>query len=289
MKLCLGTAQFGLDYGINNTSGKIPKEKVIKILNLAYDNEIIMIDTASAYGNSETVLGEGIACTGKKFQIITKYPADTELSPFQWIDTSLSRLKIEKVYGYLFHNYSIFQKHPEYCEDFVKIKQIGKCEKIGFSLYYPSEAKYIIENNIPCDIVQIPYNIFDQRFKEVFHELKSRSIEIHVRSVFLQGLFFINSEDLPSYFTPIRNKLQELHTWSERKSIDISTVCLKFASINKYIDKIVIGVDSLDNLKENINNYNMIPSFDMDINWIETLEVIDEQMILPFNWKVKSL
>ena len=258
-------------------------------MNFAYDNGIIILDTASAYGSSESVLGEGIARTKKNFQIITKYPADTVLRPLQWIDTSLKQLKTEKIYGYLFHNYSIFQKHPDYCEDFVRIKRTGKCEKIGFSLYYPSEAKYILENNIPCDIVQVPYNIFDQRFNEVFSELKSRNIEIHVRSVFLQGLFFIDTKDLPSYFISIKNKLQELHTWSKNKSVDVSAVCLKFADTNKYIDKIVIGVDSLKNLKENINNYNMIPSFDMDIKWLETFEVIDEQMILPFNWKVKSL
>jgi aryl-alcohol dehydrogenase-like predicted oxidoreductase len=191
MKLCLGTAQFGLDYGINNSRGKIRLNEITEILNYAHENEILMLDTASAYGNSESALGDAFDKINNEFQLITKYPANIQERPYLWIDTSLRRLGKSKIYGYLFHNYSIFYEHPEYIEDFVRIKQSGKALKIGFSLYYPSEAEYILKNNIPCDIVQVPYNIFDQRFGSLFQELKSKEIAIHVRSIFLQGFFFI--------------------------------------------------------------------------------------------------
>ena len=288
MKLCLGTAQFGLDYGINNTRGKIPQKEVLEILNFAHESGINTLDTASAYGNSESALGDAITQSGKKFQIITKYPANTEVRPFQWINTSFELLKTERVHGCLFHNYSIFKQHPDYIEDFVKIKDTNKTEKIGFSLYYPSEAEYILENNIPCDIVQVPYNIFDQRFEYIFRDLKSKGIEIYVRSIFLQGLFFIDPEHLDPYFISIKNNLQELRSFAKHKSVDISVLSLKFANMNTYIDKIVIGVDSLDNLKNNINNYILTSSIKIDLRWFRSLAVVDERLILPINWKVKT-
>ncbi|WP_461247264.1 aldo/keto reductase [Treponema sp. R6D11] len=284
MKLCLGTAQFGLDYGINNTNGKIPKEEVVKILNLAHDNGITMIDTASAYGNSETVLGEGIAHTGKEFQIITKYPANMELRPFQWIDNSLSQLKTEKIYGYLFHNYSIFQENQNYINDFIKIKEAGKTEKIGFSLYHPFEAEYILKNNLPCDIVQIPYNIFDQRFACLFSEFNNRGIDIYVRSVFLQGLFFIDPDKVDSRFDSVRNYLREIHQLAKDYSINIAALCMSFVYVNEYVSYIVIGIDSLENLKENISNYTLLKDKTISYDALKKLAVNDENIILPYNW-----
>jgi len=285
MKLCLGTAQFGLDYGINNTSGKIPKEEIIKILNFAHNNGIIMLDTASAYGSSEAVLGEGIAHTGKNFQIITKYPANTELRPFQWIDASLGLLKVEKIHGYLFHNYSIFQNNQNYIEDFIKIKETGKTEKIGFSLYHPSEAEYILKHNVPCDIVQVPYNIFDQRFAYLFPELNSKGIDIYVRSVFLQGLFFIDPDNIDNRFNSVRDYLREIRQFAEDYSINIAALCLGFVYTNKYASYIVIGIDSLDNLKENINNYILLENKTIPYSLLEKFAVNDENIILPYNWQ----
>jgi aryl-alcohol dehydrogenase-like predicted oxidoreductase len=285
MKLCLGTAQFGLDYGINNSRGKIPQDEVYKILNLAHDNGIFMIDTAGAYGNSETVLGEGVAQTGKKFQIITKYPANTDIRPFQWINTSLGLLKAENMYGYLFHNYSTFQEHPDYIEDFIKIKESKKAEKIGFSLYHPSEAEYIFKNNVPCDIVQIPYNIFDQRFAYLFSEFHNRVIDIYVRSVFLQGLFFIEPDKLDSRFDSVKSLLREIHQFAKDYSITIAALCLGFVNENKNVSYIVIGIDSFDNLEENISNYVLLKDKNIPYTSLRKFAVNDENIILPYNWR----
>jgi aryl-alcohol dehydrogenase-like predicted oxidoreductase len=285
MKLCLGTAQFGLDYGINNAHGKVSCEKVVEILNYAQQGNITMIDTASAYGDSESVLGKSLGDMREQFRIVTKYPAKQTVSPFLWIDTSLRRLQADCVYGYLFHNYSIFEDCPAHIEDFIKIKECGKAAKIGFSLYYPEEAEYILQNNIPCDIVQVPYNIFDQRFGVIFPALKSRNIEIHIRSIFLQGLFFIHPDKLDDHFTGIRPLLHEIFDFSVRNRLSMSALCLGFADANKYIDKIIIGVDSLNNLKENIRNYNKLSDMPMDYQQFGHFSITDESIILPFKWK----
>ena len=285
MKLCLGTAQFGLDYGINNPHGKISQENILEILTLAHDNGIVMLDTASAYGNSESVLGESILQTGQDFQIITKYPVNTDVRPVQWIDTSLKQLRKDKIYGYLFHNYSIYQKHPDYINDFTRIKEAGKSEKTGFSLYFPYEAEYILRNNIPCDIVQIPYNIFDQRFAPILPELKSRGIEIHVRSIFLQGLFFIDPEKLDIHFNSIKSLLIELHQTAENNSISITALCLAFAYNNQEISYIVVGIDSLDNLKDIIGVYSLLGKLYFYNDFFAKFTINDEKIILPFNWQ----
>jgi aryl-alcohol dehydrogenase-like predicted oxidoreductase len=283
--LILGTAQFGLDYGINNNRGKITQNEVMNILEYAYNNNIIMLDTASAYGDSEAVLGKAIGDINRSFKIITKYPSNLSCSPLYWIDNSLQALQREKIYGCLFHNYSTFQDHPEYIDDFIRIKESGKVEKIGFSLYYPSEAEYIITNDIPCDIVQVPYNIFDQRFAVVFPILKSKNIEIHIRSVFLQGLFFILPEDMDVYFSTIKGKISDLHRFAQKIKLDIPSVCFGFVIQNRYIDKIVVGIDSLDNLIFNVNSFTFVNKAKIDYSLLESLSVTDEKIILPFNWK----
>jgi aryl-alcohol dehydrogenase-like predicted oxidoreductase len=286
VSLILGTAQFGLEYGINNTLGKIVQNEAVRILNCAHGNNITVIDTASAYGDSEAVLGKTISEINKSFEIITKYPANLSYSPLQWIDSSLQALQTERIYGSLFHSYLTFHEHPEYIDDFLKIKKSGKVEKIGFSLYYPSEAEYIVSNNIPCDIVQVPYNIFDQRFAVVFPMLKTKNIEIHVRSVFLQGLFFVPLENINMHFFSVKEKLIKLHNFAKMVNLNISSVCFGFVTQNKHIDKIVIGVDSLDNLVSNINSFKIVDGAKIDYSSLEMLSVTDEEIILPFNWKV---
>ncbi|MCL2185852.1 MAG: aldo/keto reductase [Treponema sp.] len=284
MKLCLGTAQFGLDYGINNTRGKIPYQEVTEILNYAHEKGITELDTASAYGESEKVLGDAIYKTDKNFNIFTKYPANTEISPYQFIETSLDNLRLKAIKGYLFHNFSIYKNKPVLIDDFIKIKETEKSEKIGFSLYYPSEAEYILKNNLPCDILQIPYNIFDQRFNYLLPEIHNKGIEIYIRSIFLQGLFFKRPNTLEDKFTSISGKLCELQSIARKYSVDLAAFCMSYAYSNKFIKAIVIGIDSLANLKENINNYLIIQSLNIPSSVFEEFAVNDENIILPFNW-----
>jgi aryl-alcohol dehydrogenase-like predicted oxidoreductase len=170
----------------------------------------------------------------------------------------------------------------------LKIKEHKKAVKIGFSLYYPAEAEYIMQNNIPCDIVQVPYNIFDQRFRNLFPDLKARGIDIYIRSVFLQGLFFINPKELDKQFAGIKYLLYELSEFAEKNQIDLATLCMGFVKTNNDIDKIIIGVDSLENLKDNIYNYNRLSKLFIDYQQLVSFAVIDERIILPFNWKMRK-
>ena len=284
-KLCLGTVQFGLPYGISNSHGKIPTSEISSILNYAYNNEIMFLDTAISYGDSESILGEHINDNYEKFQIIAKYPENCTVSPKISIENDLEILRKAKLYGYMFHSFKTYMNNPEYLDDFINIKSTGKVQKIGFSLYHPHEAEFILKNNIHCDILQIPFNIFDQRFSYLFSELHDRDIEIFIRSVFLQGLFFIPIEKLPPHFNSIKPHLIKIIDYSVKYKLDIASICLGFVSHFNEVDHIVIGVNSLEELIENNTRYQNIDFQYFDFSILKQFSISDENIILPFNWK----
>ncbi|MBW2996320.1 aldo/keto reductase [Candidatus Woesearchaeota archaeon] len=280
MKLALGTVQFGMDYGINNR-GKIPKKEVFEILGFAKENGIDVLDTAYAYGSSESVIGEFISKTNNSFKIVSKLPSKNWENAFE---ESAKRLNSEKVYACLIHDFDSFLENPQIFDKLKILKQKGKIEKIGFSLYYPKEVLYLLDNNVQFDIVQVPFNIFDQRFSSVFELLKEKGVEIHVRSVFLQGLFFKNPAKLEGDFVKIKDKLSDLRSISERTGIPISALCINFALLNQDIDKVIIGVDSLENLQENIDSSKYKKKVNEVYGILSDLKEDDEGIILPINW-----
>ena len=285
-KIALGTAQFGLDYGINNKRGKIPFSEVEQIIKLCYDNGIGMLDTAFSYGDSEDVIGAILVKNNYNFNIISKLPSkalpNNVLFHFK---KSLERLKQNELYGYLLHNFKTFKKYPEIWKILQDLKNSKNVKKIGFSLYYPSELDYLFKNNIDFDIIQIPYSIFDQRFENYFFELKKRNIEIHVRSVFLQGLFFKKQRELSENFIKIREKIKIINQMSKNMITSIASVCLEFALMNKKIDKVVIGVDNIKNLQDNLREIKVNRIKDKYYNLLKNMRVNDENITLPFKWK----
>lgn len=285
-KIALGTAQFGLDYGINNQRGKIPEKEVFEILYEASRSGIDTLDSAYAYGDSEAVIGNFIRESKKDFKIVSKSPK-CEIKEMESIfNSSLEQLGINSFYGYLIHSFDHYRKFPEIWNKLEKLKSKEKIEKIGFSLYYPSELDYILENKLNIDIIQVPYSIFDQRFAQYFQELKNKDVEIHVRSIFLQGLVFRNPGELDNYFTRIKEKLVNLNSLSIERNIPIAALCLNFAALNRFVDKVVVGVDSLENLREIFSSLD----YHRDVQNIESklslFKEDDENIILPFNWKV---
>jgi len=285
-KIALGTAQFGMDYGINNQRGKIPEQEVFEILYEASRSGIDTLDSAYSYGDSEAVIGNFIKESKKELKIVSKSPK-CQIEEMEYIfESSLKQLGINAFYGYLIHSFDHYRKYPEIWGKLEKLKSGEKIEKIGFSLYFPSELDHILENNLNIDIIQVPYSIFDQRFGRFFQELKNNDVEIHVRSVFLQGLFFKNPGELENYFTKIKEKLVNLNSLSIKHNIPIVALCLNFASLNKFIDKIVVGVDSLNNLKEIVSSIDYYRDVQKIISKLSWFKEDDENIILPFNWKV---
>lgn len=280
-KLALGTVQFGLRYGINNQKGKISRKEVYKILDYAWKNSIDILDTAYEYGDSEEIIGE---YQPHRFKIVSKLPS-TALDKVKSIFTqSLNRLKIDNFYGYLIHDFKFFTQHLSVWNILKQFKQEKKVQKIGFSLYYPQELDCIFEKKIEFDIIQIPYSIFDQRFSTYFSKLKEKNVEIHTRSAFLQGLVFKQLDYFDSKFRKLKPKIERINNIVNILHIPLSALYLNFSVANQHIDKVVIGVDSLENLQENVNNLKFLFKIKNNIKKLEKLKVNDENIIIPYNW-----
>lgn len=281
MKIGLGTVQFGLNYGINNLNGRPNSDSIRTILDLAEENGIDVLDTAADYGDSEKTIGE-IAKPGR-FKVVTKVSKTSE--PAVSLRLSLQLLRTKNVYAFLFHDFQQFASQPGLWAQMIASKNQGLVQKIGFSLYYPAELEKLLAEKISFDIVQVPYNIFDQRFGSYFEHLKKMNVEIHVRSIFLQGLVFLDLKKLNPFFEPLRKKLERLQGIANANNKSLEGICLSFANSDPHIDRIVIGVDSAENLRQNLKALkegDVLTQSDREFFREE-----NEQFILPYNWKLE--
>ncbi len=288
-KLCLGTVQFGLDYGIANKRGKVPPQEVVEIFNYAQGVDLNTLDTSIAYGNSEKIIGEYIGATGAPFEIISKIVDDTACFDPNDIrlklQESLQRLNIKQLYGCLIHRLEDFLKHGQIWDVLEAAKKEGLVKKIGFSLYRPEDLDLIEDRGISFDMVQVPYSVFDRRFEQRFKLLKERKVEIHVRSVFLQGLAFLKPDQLQDNLRHASGSLKLLQEISQRHDLSISAICLNFCLLNPLIDKAVIGVDSLGHLKSNLHDIESLEKVSQLRDVVNDLSISDEDILLPYRWK----
>ncbi len=253
----LGTVQFGLPYGISNTIGRTTPSDVHRILNYAEEHDIRILDTASAYGDAEKVLGN---CLPERhgFRIVTKIPSYSEkivdaAEIKRRVRSSLGFLKQQSVYGILFHDAGdLLSARGEFLWDaLVQIKEKGWTEKIGVSVYSPDEAERIIER-YRLDILQIPVNIFDQRFLNRGHliDINNKGIEIHARSCFLQGLLLMKPQNLSSFFDPAKNRLEHFRKICDQHGYTPLEAALSFVLSVKELHTVIVGVNSLLHLQE---------------------------------------
>lgn len=273
-KLVLGTVQFGLQYGINS-AGRPSEEAVKGILAEAAKGGITTLDTSSAYGNSEEILGECIT-PKEQFKIVSKYPKGV-VPVGEMFNGSLNRLKVNSLYGYLLHHFEIYKNNPEIWDDFIALKDAGKVQKIGFSLYSPEELEFILNNKSPFDLIQVPFNVFDKKFLPYMKQLHDNGVEIHVRSTFLQGLFFKDRSALPEKLQPLKKYLLQLDEFSKKSGLSISEITLNYNLQNPYIDGVLIGVDNVEQLKTNLASVKDTPI------GIE-IEVKEQKLLNPVNW-----
>ncbi len=282
-KLALGTAQFGFDYGISNKTGQIKAEKALEILGKAVENGITVVDTAFAYGESEAVIGKFSGKNSLKVVSKASKCSAEELPVF--FRKSLEKLGLEKIYAYLLHDFDSFQKNPGLWDAMKELKKQGLVEKIGFSLYHPKHAEELFHQGFEFDLVQIPFSVFDQRFLELLPALKKRNVEVHARSVFLQGLVFKKPEELEGQFAGIKEKVSGLIAISEEIGVSIASVCINFVALDENIDKVVLGVDSLSNLEENIKALSHQNKVKFVLPKLLGLKEDNEKILLPFKWK----
>ncbi len=286
MKLALGTAQFGLSYGVANQNGQVDLEAGRKIVRMAAARGIDTIDTAIAYGESEQRLGEiGVG----DFKIITKLPAiPTEcVNISAWVSqnlkASLKRMGLSKLDGVLLHQPSQLpeKRGQEIYDALTQVKSAGLVNKIGVSIYSPLELDSIIQT-FDIDIVQAPLNLIDRRLVTSgwLRQLHERCIEVHIRSVFLQGLLLMKRGQIPVKFERWSTIWNTWHNSLAHHNLSALTACLQYPLSLPEVNRVIVGVDNAAQLLELVDSHQInVPQHD----W-KSIACDDEELINPSKW-----
>lgn len=287
MKLAIGTVQFGLDYGISNTAGRTTLDEAGRILDRARWAGIDTLDTAAAYGESEQVLGR-IGVGG--WHVVTKVPPlpDDEDGK-EWVlrhaRQSLDRLRVERLDGLLLHNATDLLKAQgrNLAAGLREVKAEGMVGKVGYSIYSPQPLTELIEVMLP-DLVQAPFNVLDQRLAKSgwLGRLAEAGAEVHVRSVFMQGLLLMGREKRPPAFDRWRELWQRWDAAVGGHSEQALALCLGFVKTQPGISRVIVGVENQDHLEQLLAIWEKAAPFDAT-----GLACDDPQLVEPSNWKLK--
>ena len=285
-KIILGTVQFGLNYGINNKKGIPSKNEIFKIFNYAFDNKIRILDSAEVYGNSHSLIGEFHTKNPDKiFDVITKIPKGFEGDINKKIYNYLFELKVNSLKSIFFHSFSDIKKNNAALKDLVYLKKLGLVESIGVSLYDDFEILDAL-NYDEIDILQIPYNLFDNSTikNNLMNKIKKKGKIIHTRSAFLQGLFFVDIKKTKNKVAlKLISELNSIKSLSKKYKISIAELALNYCIFNQNVDNVLIGVDNLNHLKQNLSFLNNEISLDL-INQIDNIKINDLKLLNPSLW-----
>jgi len=286
-RLALGTVQFGLPYGYGNPGQAVSRAEAARILALAWKRGVDMLDTAVDYGEAESAIGAGKpeeAC----FKIVSKVPrigqdriAADDLKKIRAAAlASIKRLKVEYLDALLVHHAPdlLAPDGAKIFEALQALRSEGLVRRLGVSIYEPDILKRVLDL-YPIEVVQLPLNLLDQRFaRDGLRELAHRGIEVHARSVFLQGVLLADPDRLPPRFEAARSRLSFLRSQAQSMEVAVQTVALGYVASQKEIARIVIGVQSADELQANLAAFAAIPphlAIDFSAYGIDDPEVID--------------
>lgn len=276
-KIGIGSVQFGLDYGISNSSGITPLAEVASIIEYSKQIGIDTVDTASYYNLAEFVLGKTDL---NSFKVISKFmpPSSEGKNIKEQFKESIEKLNISGLYGYLAHRPQDLIANPKQWQELIELKAEQKVRKIGFSLNSVEELNRLLDIKCIPDLVQVPFNYLDNRFENSMISLKENGCEIHTRSTFLQGLFFTDTTNLPPFFDEVKSVIKKMQI---EFGSNLSNTLLKYVLDKSCIDKVIIGIENKEQLEKNLENLTDTPS-------IASLEnIISQHILMPSNWPKK--
>ena len=293
--LILGTAQMGMNYGIGNRTGRPSDGEIRAIVAAAWGAGIRKFDTAQAYGDSEVVLGQALHYLklSEKARIVTKIdtPADpTDKKKLRkTITESLNRLGVSRLHGLMWHREQVLDLLSEELQatmaDFI---EEGILEHWGVSLYTPARALQAIDAGV-FDLLQVPANVLDRRFETVgvFDRAEERGMQIHVRSVFLQGLLLMEIEAIPeamNFSLPVLNLFKEICAEMDRPRHEIALQYIKSRFPGA---RVIMGAETTQQVRENVNAWSGI----MTDSWMKRIEEafagVGESVVDPTKWSMQ--
>lgn len=286
-QLALGTVQFGLPYGVSNQLGQVSLPAVKAMLQLASSHAIDTLDTAIGYGDSENRLGQAGTSA---FKVVSKLPevpvACTDVSAWvqQQVAGSLARLGITKLYGLLLHkpDQLLEEKGSEIYQALQRLKQAGKIQKIGVSIYAPQQLDALAPR-YRFDLVQAPLNLIDRRLQTSgwLQKLAFEGVEVHTRSAFLQGLLLMPKASIPNYFAQWPDVWAKWHDWLSGHDISALQACLAYPLSLAGVSRVVVGADSPDQLAQIIS-----AAAQTLITDLPDLQSTDENLMNPARWSL---
>lgn len=292
-KLCLGTAQLGFDYGVANQSGQPNSIHSQKIVQSAYESGIRYFDTANSYGESESVLGNAFETLGisNSIHVITKLPPNFQTGDLDQLANLLEetkkRLKVESLYGLLAHRDANVHDWGWFKSALSELSDVLTVDQIGISLYDPDEALEYA-HNAHIDLLQIPMNIMDNRLLNngFFDTTAITGKQVFIRSIFLQGLFFLNEKELISREMDWAiDCLRKVWEYTTEKELSIPQFAWK-AIIQTVPDAVIIfGSETIDQLQMNLE-LDKSPDIDEHLfqDWWPRVGEVNERLVTPSLW-----
>jgi aryl-alcohol dehydrogenase-like predicted oxidoreductase len=184
----------------------------------------------------------------------------------------------------LFHAFGPLQAEPTAWRALQAARAAGQVARIGVSLYHPHEAEWLLAEGWDINLVQVPYNVLDQRFAAVLPQLAARGVEVHVRSAFLQGLLLREPDKLPVFFQPLAPKIKLLRKLADEAGVPLPALLLLFAAYAPGVARAVIGVDSVANLHENLAAAAYLTAAKNLRPALAALAEPTDTFILPYTW-----
>jgi aryl-alcohol dehydrogenase-like predicted oxidoreductase len=285
-RIILGTAQFGSKYGINKAKQRPTQKEVFDILDIAVERNIESVDTADNYGNSIELLGlyQSRKQETPLFKILSKFEKIPQGRLYKHVTNSLKILHIPYFEVYSFHSFGEYLQCPYLKNELLSLKSKGYINKIGISIYTNLELQQVIKD-VDIDVIQMPYNLLDnQNIRDIYiDQAKQANKEIHIRSVFLQGLLFLDENTIPNTLISLKPYINKIRLFCENESISIRDLALSYALYNnKQIDKVIIGVNSKAQLLEDIEPMNYLKKGIDFIN--QQIHVKETDFLFPVNW-----
>jgi aryl-alcohol dehydrogenase-like predicted oxidoreductase len=281
VSLVLGTVQFGVEYGINNQHGRQSTQAVGEILSLAWKNGITQLDTAQNYGEAEKVLRACLESSNSHFTIHSKFIL-SDKSIQQAVNVSLENLGIDKLGYFYFHRFADYQKLKN--ENALPM-HLENTLGLAVSAYSDDEIRACI-GDPHIKAIQVALNLLDSSAEKMklLKELRQDGKKIFVRSVFLQGLFFMDPNNLKGNLVGLRDPLLKIHGIAEKYGVTMKELSLGYVKSMSDIEGILIGVDTKEQLMENLEAWPLDLKPEI-IAEIKNIQVSERHLLLPMNWK----
>ena len=296
MRLCIGTVQFGMDYGVQGGT-RPPVQDAVAMLDFAVKNGVDAIDTASAYGTAEEVVGEFLAkktISRDTVQIISKFGTGifggVDASSYAKAlraaaETSLKRLRTDYLDAYICH-VPTATGDQAIIEAMAALKASGLVRHVGFSVYDPDQAQACLTADV-VDFIQSPFSFLDRRMETsgALAAASAKGVDLHTRSAFVQGLMLMDVAKIPERLAATRPVISDLEAACAEAGLSRRALALAFVKANPNISHLVFGVDNMAQLEEIVADFDRPVDFGAVKFLADRFAAVDPAIFLPNNWK----